>query len=820
MDATMQRTTKIEHISEEINFTALLNCFLREYKNWHRFFYMPKYDQTLRDYFLKVNHDKWIKILFPESRNEVYCPLTYYSATGRHLYKFPIIERNTETDVISEISIASFLSLIANELGNSSHQNLLLERINDSITNTAIFLEEALHDNILGELNNLSIPFIKAEQSMLLGHQLHPVSKSRMGFSRKELGLYTPEMRNSFQLHYFLADPELVVEKSTYTIDITQKIRTSLIDDPRTSPKTKGFINLHNDKKLLPIHPWEALHLLKQADVIKLIEAGKLIYVGPFGPEYTATSSVRTVYNAYSEFMFKFSLHVKITNSERVNLERELYRGYDISRLMHTTWGEQLKDDFPEIIFVTDPGFIAVKNLDGNFIEGFNTVIRKNIFQKGDGAEKNVTPIAALTQDGLLGQGSRLSVIIKSEALRTKRSTEDLAKEWLKKYLRISLVPLIRIYNRFGLACEAHQQNIMVELDSIGFPKQLYFRDNQGYFFREGKAEELHFLLPDLGETSQSIIPEEYIHPKYTYYLLINNIFGIIGAFGSNGLANEEHLIKILIKELEALQIEDTTGLVEYLLYTRDWTAKGNLLTTLGNKDEARAPIENPAEYVDYPNPLVFRYFSKNIIKPDINSLSFKKDFPDLGIEITLRPFDLSRDLEMVHDWFNQEHTKAFWKMDGPIRDLEAFYIMLKDADHSNGFIGMINGEPTFTLEPYWPMRDTVGKYYESLPGDYGAHLLIAPTDKNKKFTMPVGQVTMEFIFSQPEVGKCIGEADINAKPMHILVTRLGFKLQKVIAMPHKTSNLTFCTREWYKERFPNCDINVHSSIPLNQENE
>jgi len=820
MDTTMQRITKIEHISEEINFTALLNCFLREYKNWHRFFYIPQYDLTLRDYFLQVNHDKWIKILFPESKTEVYCPLTYYSATGRHLFKFPVIARHTETDTISEINIDSFLSLIAKELGNNTHQTLLLERINDSITNTAIFLEEALHDNILGALNKLSIPFIEAEQSMLLGHQLHPVSKSRMGFSRKELALYTPEMRNSFQLHYFLADPEFVVEKSTYSTDITQKIRTALLENHRTSAEAKDFINFHHDKKLLPVHPWEAAYLLKQAEVIELIEAGKLIHIGPCGPEYTATSSVRTVYNAYSEFMFKFSLHVKITNSERVNLERELHRGYDISRLMHTSWGEQLKDDFPEITFVTDPGFFAVKNLNGAFIEGFNTVIRKNIFQKGDGAEKNVTPIAALTQDGLLDQDARLSVIIKREALKTGKSIECLVEDWLKMYLQISLIPLIRIYNRFGLACEAHQQNIMVELDSRGFPKQLYFRDNQGYFFRAGKAEELHFLLPDLGEASQSIIPEDYIHPKYTYYLLINNIFGIIGAFGSNGLADEEHLIKILIKELEALQMEDTTGLVEYLLNTRDWTAKGNLLTTLSNKDEARAPIENPAEYVDYPNPLVFRYFSKNIIKPDINSISYKKDFPELGIEITLRPFDLSKDLEMVHNWFNQEHTKAFWKMDGPIRDLEAFYIMLKDADHSNGFIGMINGEPTFTLEPYWPMRDVVGKYYNSLPGDYGAHLLIAPTDKNKKFTMPVGQLTMEFIFSQPEVGKCIGEADINAKPMHILVTRLGFKLQKVITMPHKTSNLTFCTREWYKERFPNCNINVHSSMPLNQENE
>ncbi|MNR36781.1 hypothetical protein D3C85_1547480 [compost metagenome] len=38
---------------------------------------------------------------------------------------------------------------------------------------------------------------------------------------------------------------------------------------------------------------------------------------------------------------------------------------------------------------------------------------------------------------------------------------------------------------------------------------------------------------------------------------------------------------------------------------------------------------------------------------------------------------------------------------------------------------------------------------------------------------------------------------------MHIFVTRLGFKLEKVIQMPYKMANLTFCYRDWYWEKFP-----------------
>jgi RimJ/RimL family protein N-acetyltransferase len=61
----------------------------------------------------------------------------------------------------------------------------------------------------------------------------------------------------------------------------------------------------------------------------------------------------------------------------------------------------------------------------------------------------------------------------------------------------------------------------------------------------------------------------------------------------------------------------------------------------------------------------------------------------------------------------------------------------------------------------------------------------------------------MDFIFEQPEVGKCIGEAAVESRAMHIFVTRLGFKLEKVIQMPYKMANLTFCYRDWYWDKFP-----------------
>jgi len=798
-----QATINKKQWSTNYVFSTIINCFLKEHTCWHQFNHVPRYDEVLASYMNESGNFEWIKIKDSSSEKEIYCAVDYYSPTGRHVFRFPIMSRNSREEALVPISIHTFIAFV--EQINNAENSVLAERVEDSRMNIMTYLNDAEQKGKLSNINKPIQSFIEAEQSLLLGHQMHPVAKSRTGFNEASLIQYSPESSESFQLHYFLAAPQIVNEQSTLDVPVSQVLRETLLNDSVTSETIKDLIK-NNKNTIIPCHPWEALYLMNDAQVQKLLLKGDLKYLGEAGPLFTPTSSVRTVYSKDFPYMFKFSLHVKITNSERVNLERELWRGYDISRLMKTAWGENLAADYPQLEFVSDPGFFMIKGEDGEWIEGFNTVIRINSFYKED-ANRNVSLIAGLSQDGIYDQSARIKNIIEKISKNTDVTIEEASVNWMRKYVHVSILPLIGIYNQYGLACEAHQQNVLLEMDAIGYPSKLLFRDNQGYFFRDGKAGELLSYVPDLAERSMSIVPEEMIHPKYTYYILYNNILGLINAFGVNKLISEYALLDVVAEELEVIKLHDSTGFVHYMLNARDWYLKSNLVTTIRNMDEARQPIENPAVYSDYPNPFMYRYFCAGLIKPQTKDILYTKYFPEQEIMITLRAFDMSKDLSMLHEWFNMEHTKAFWKMDGPIRELEEFYIMLMDAEHSHALVGEINGEPTFTMEPYWPMRDAVGKYYDALPTDYGAHLLIAPTDKNKKYTMQLSQVVMEYIFNQPEVGKCIGEADINAKPMHMLVTRLGFKFQKVLHMAHKTANLTFCERDWYKEKFPQANI-------------
>lgn len=213
---------------------------------------------------------------------------------------------------------------------------------------------------------------------------------------------------------------------------------------------------------------------------------------------------------------------------------------------------------------------------------------------------------------------------------------------------------------------------------------------------------------------------------------------------------------------------------------------------------------------VNYPNVLHTHFFSRQLIQPAGKQICYSRYFPKEDVVITLRPVDLDRDLEMLHEWFNREHAIKIWQMNWPLRQLETYYRTLLPGDMMYSYIGEANGEPTFNIEVYWAIRDLVGDYYDVLPTDYGTHQFIAPTDPKKKFASPSTQCMVDYVFAQPEVGKMVGEGAVDSLASMMNKAHVGFKIQKVIEMPHKKANLNFCYREWYWAKFPqNKDITI-----------
>ena len=568
--------------------TTLLNCFLRE---------------TGAD----VGGDGRLRLR--RLGLELLAPLAHRSATGHHTWRLPVrLVAAAEPVALDHVVLAA---LLAKELASGSSGDHgprlgeLLTEIVASAANVATFLAEARPPAPGPEAPVAGLeaagapgpeaagppapntPFIVAEQSLAFGHPLHPTAKSRVGMDPGELRAWSPELGAAFPLHWFRADRSIVAEDSALEGATATGLLARLLGEPDD-----------HGTALLPTHPGQARRLLERPRVRALLEAGLLDDLGPIGAPWQPTSSVRTVYRAGAPFMLKLSLGVRITNSVRANLAKELARGVEVKRLLDAGLAAELAARFPRFAIVPDPAWATLRD-GGGRESGFEVVLRANPYPAS--APPDATVVAALCATPAGGGPSRLARIVHSLASGTGQPVDATARRWFRRHLELAADPLLWLDGARGIALEAHQQNVVVELEG-GWPAGCRYRDNQGYYFKASRAERLRALLPDLNRSSDTICDDAVANERFGYYLGINHLLGMVGALGAAGLADERDLLADLAEHLRS----STSGspLARTLADASTLRCKANLRTRLAGLDELAGPLETQSVYVDLPNPV------------------------------------------------------------------------------------------------------------------------------------------------------------------------------------------------------------------------
>ncbi|MFE9098218.1 IucA/IucC family protein [Streptomyces sp. NPDC007264] len=478
----------------------------------------------------------------------------------------------------------------------------LVGRVADSVLRTATFIAER-RAHPADEGTDL---FLSAEQTLLLGHPLHPTAKSREGLSDSETRLYSPEVRGCFPLHWLAVAPSVLAADSAWTEGgrpVAADRLTARLVGPGL-PLPRGFA-------ALPLHPWQAREVRHRPEAAALLDAGLLRDLGPHGERWYPTSSVRTVRRPEAPVMLKLSLGLRITNSRRENLRKELHRGVEVHRLLRSGLGRQWQSAHPRFDIVRDPAWVAVDDRDGRPVPGLDVVIRHNPFAPSDDAccvagLVSLRPCAPAAGEGRPVLRSRLAEIITRLARHTGHSCGAVATEWFLRFLERVVRPVLWLDGEAGVALEAHQQNTVVLLDREGWPVGGRYRDNQGYYFRESRRAELDARLPGIGEHSDTFVSDEVTDERFAYYLGINNVLGLIGAFGSQGLADERLLLAAFRGFLADTAIGPDrlrTPLPARLLDSPVLRCKANLLTRVHDLDELVGPVDTQSVYVSITNP-------------------------------------------------------------------------------------------------------------------------------------------------------------------------------------------------------------------------
>lgn len=605
--ATQKTSCSDKQLAEQATIQSFLNCYLREVGTREAFeiteLSCSGLHVALIELFKREGAQSLLQIPLKHQCIDLLVGLRYWSITGRHLFCFPIYLQpldgsNVELDYITLVALVSKELALMN--GSHDHQAELMLRVIQSCSNIEQFIQQRRSQVEI--LYAFKSSFIETEQALILGHHLHPTPKSRQGFSETELFIYSPELQGRFPLHYFRVHRSLVQEGSALSQTATTLIKQELLSDALISHEFKATYCNNDDYTLLPVHPWQANFLKQQLAVQELLQSGLVEDLGLQGRAYQPTSSIRTVYHPGAAFMLKLSLNVKITNSVRTNLFKELERSVEVHQILSGVIGQELRDRFSNFTIIRDPAYITLK-MNGEPIDGFAMILRENPFPAS--SEADATCLIALCQDAISDEGSRLSQIIQQLAKREGRSTAEVSLDWFRRYLKISLAPILWLYFTHGIGIEAHQQNSVLQLQD-GYPHHFFYRDNQGYYYRQSFHAHLNQILPEIGEKSHTFCDDLVIDERLGYYLFMNNLCGLINAFGVAELIDERLLLNELRDELIKCSMlpQGCSTLLQMLLNQKRLRCKANLLTRFHNLDELVGPVSTQSVYVEIENPL------------------------------------------------------------------------------------------------------------------------------------------------------------------------------------------------------------------------
>jgi siderophore synthetase component len=279
-------------------------------------------------------------------------------------------------------------------------------------------------------------PYLRSEQSLIMGHPYHPAPKTRGGGPAGGWLPYAPEAYTRFPLELLAVREDGVVEEGD----------TTPLDALGQAPP--GY-------RLLPAHPWQ-LGLTGDRPAIRAAFAdGRLVRLGPTARPLWPTAAVRTLYAPEDDLFVKFSLDVRITN--------------DIRRLWkHDLLMMRATDAATAAAFAARPGPAAWLSDRGYRTADF--AFEELAVLVRDGLRDHLVPGATPLLAAALVEGFDGSPL--------DRLTDPAA--WWAAYLRQVVPPVLEAFARHGVVVEAHLQNTLVAVDGEGMPVQALFRDAEG----------------------------------------------------------------------------------------------------------------------------------------------------------------------------------------------------------------------------------------------------------------------------------------------------------------------------------------------------
>lgn len=649
-----------------------------------------------------------------------------------------------------------------------------IENILNSRNNMEFILSEYAGESV--DVND----YLSSEQLMLLGHPFHPYPKCKKGMSNEDLKLYSPEFKNAFKLIWIKCEASAIYtngDMNNVAIAMNQLAAFDLNEIDESSIYT-------------PMHPWQWKRLLERDEVKSLLEESKIQIIGEGNHGWHALSSLRSLYAKDAPFLVKYSMDVKLTNSIRHLQPEEAIRGMQMETVFKNEGVSDFSDKF-EILY--EPFYVALKKQDGSAIIESTIQLRENL------DSKDCLLLGTLAEENPFTGKSHLRSLVEDNAKKLELETGNVflaRKNWFNAFLENVIGEFIKLSEDHGVLLGAHMQNIILKMKD-GLPVGTIYRDCQGTGFTSKSVEKFGEKYDFIGKTKGNILNPDDVNKVYTYYLIINSVFNTIVSL-ANGDAKAEIFHLSQFRNFIFKGRENSTFL-KFLVESEVLFQKGNFRCCVTNINENT--IKNPWDiYNKITNPMV-----SLLRKPRKYDGPLYKAISQSGKEISLRAFDLDKDMDKFHEWHNKEYIYEFWEMNESKSKLTEYIRSLKESPFQLPIIVDYDGEQAGYFEVYWGFDDRIAPYCNASLYDRGIHILIGEEKLLRtKFVFDAVFHLTKFIFEdEKKTQKIWGEprAD-NQKVLGLCRIVPGWKHIGVFDFPHKKSNLLEADRtRFYEEQ-------------------
>ncbi len=594
------RACSAEDQAGQRSLETLLNCYCREVANpAGQISIGPLFGQSDWPMALRaaLGHGggKAMHILLPYSTERLLVAVDQLSPTGNYRYRSPFYHKSPGRPW-APLDWRNLATLLLRDLAsqyNVPFNEELLEQIHDSVAVTGEILavpQSAAPRDALAA-------YLDSEQSLAFGHPFHPAPKSRQGFTAADLQRYAPELRANFPLHYFAVRREHWLQNSL------QPETTDVL----LAAQAPAGLQVDANFALLPVHPWQARYLLSLPIVHTALEQDRLRDLGPQGPAYFATSSIRTLFHPDNPYFYKCSLQVRITNCVRKNALYELEGALQVTRIMRTIW-PRLTAQFSTLRVLEEPAYASVR-LDGNenqaireAAEGFGLILRQNL-DPADTA--TVTPLLAGSLFGNHTRSqARLAEILDRLAQKQAAPRATVAENWFSAYVEQLLPPVLHCFFDHGIIFEPHLQNVLLGLTE-DWPSHIWLRDFEGVKLVAGRFHAVSLDTVDARVRQGLFYSDDQGWNRIAYCLLVNNFCEAVAQLSVLHPFLEPKLWRIVGHQLRRYLTyygnPNAARRINALLAGAPFPAKANLINRFYKRPDREAtylPLPNPLAYL------------------------------------------------------------------------------------------------------------------------------------------------------------------------------------------------------------------------------